>query len=102
MLLILLILSPVLASLLCLAANSRVWWERLNLAAFGTVCGLSIEVGREVAAQGPISIWAGFLRVDALSALVIGLTGFVSLACAIYAVGFFRQDQLEGRITVRQ
>jgi len=40
--------------------------------------------------------------VDALSALVIGLTGFVALVCAIYAVGYFRRDLSEGRITEKQ
>ena len=44
----------------------------------------------------------GFLRADALSALVIGLTAFVGLACSIYAVGYFRRDQQEGRITEAQ
>ena len=43
----------------------------------------------------------GFLRADALSALVIGLTAFVALVCAIYAVGYFRRDLSEGRITER-
>jgi NADH:ubiquinone oxidoreductase subunit 5 (subunit L)/multisubunit Na+/H+ antiporter MnhA subunit len=42
------------------------------------------------------------LRVDALSALVLGLIGFVSLVCAIYAVGYLRQDERDGRITHAQ
>jgi hydrogenase-4 component F len=44
----------------------------------------------------------GFLRADALSALVVGLTAFVALVCAIYAVGYFRRDLSEGRITEPQ
>src|SRR5205823_5180285 len=31
-----------------------------------------------------------------------GLTGFVSLVCAIYAVGYFRRDESEGRVTQAQ
>ena len=102
MLLILLPLTPILASLLCLVTKSRASWERINLATFATVAGLSFELGSEVAAQGAVSALDGFLRADALSALVIGLTGFVSLACAIYAVGFFRRDQADGRVTLAQ
>src|SRR5256886_7613676 len=44
----------------------------------------------------------GFLQADALSALVIGLTGFVAFVCAIYAIGYFRRDLAEGRITEKQ
>ena len=99
MLLISLPLTSLVAALLCLAFNSRAWWEWLNLVAFGIVAGLAGWLGWEVAARGSVSTLDGTLRADALSAVVIGLTAFVSLACAIYAVGYFRRDQAEGRIT---
>ena len=50
----------------------------------------------------PVTALGGFLRADALSAVVIGLTAFVALACAIYAIGYFRRDLQEGRITEAQ
>jgi hydrogenase-4 component F len=100
--LILLLLIPLAAGLLCLATNSRAWWERLNLAAFAVVAGLAFKVAGDVAAHGTISALNGFLRVDALSALVVALIGFVSLVCAVYAVGYFRRDLSEGRITGTQ
>ena len=102
MTLVLLLLVPLLAALLCLATDSRVWWERLNLAAFALVAGLVFKVAGEVATQGTASTLNGFLRADALSALVLALTGFVSLSCAIYAVGYLRRDENEGRITHAQ
>src|SRR5262249_1517569 len=102
MTLIFLVLTPVLAGLLCLVVNSRQWWERINLLAFGIVAALSIWVGIEVRENGYAAALGGFLRADALSALVIGLTAFVALVCAIYAVGYFRRDQKEGRITETQ
>src|SRR5437764_1075915 len=52
MLLLLLPITPLLAALLCLATSSRSAWERINLAAFGVVAGVSLKVGAEVAAQG--------------------------------------------------
>ena len=52
--------------------------------------------------HGAVTALDGFLRADALSALVIGLTAFVALVCAIYAVGYFRRDLSEGRITEPQ
>ena len=105
MLLTLLLLVPLTAGLLCLATRSRVWWERLNLLAFTIIAGLAVLLGLDVAAfgeHGAVTALDGFLRADALSALVIGLTAFVGLVCAIYAVGYFRRDLIEGRITERQ
>ena len=105
MVLILLLLVPLSAGLLCLATPSRVWWERLNLLAFAIVAGLAVRLGLEVGALGEhwtVTALDGFLRADALSALVIALTAFVALVCAIYAVGYFRRDLSEGRITELQ
>jgi hydrogenase-4 component F len=102
MTLLLLLLAPLLAGLFCLATNSRAWWERLNLGAFAIVAGLAFKVAGDVAAHGTITALGGFLRADALSALVLGLTGFVSLVCAIYAVGYFRRDERAGRVTHAQ
>jgi hydrogenase-4 component F len=91
-----------LAGLLCLATKSRTAWERLNLVAFALVAGLALKLVADVLEHGPVSILDGFLRADALSALVIGLTAFVALACAIYAVGYFRADARAGKITDAQ
>jgi len=102
MTLLLLPLIPICAGLLCLATNSRAWWERLNLTAFALVAGLTFKVAGDVVEQGTVTALGGFLRADALSALVLALTGFVSLACAIYAVGYFRQDEKAGRVTHAQ
>jgi len=101
----LLLLVPFSAGLLCLATRSRVLWERLNLLAFAIVAGLAARLGLDVAAQGAhgaVTALDGFLRADALSSLVIGLTAFVALVCSIYAVGFFRRDLSVGRITEPQ
>jgi hydrogenase-4 component F len=102
MTLIFLVLTPLLAGLLCLVVSSRLWWERLNLLAFGILAGLSILIGIDVGENGRAIALGGFLRADSLSALVIGLTAFVALVCAIYAVGYFRRDQKEGRVTEPQ
>jgi hydrogenase-4 component F len=105
MMLILLVLVPLSAGLLCLTTRSRAWWERLNLLAFAVVAGLAVVLGLDLAAQGEhgtVTALDGFLRADALSALVIGLTAFVGLVCAIYAVGYFRRDLSDGRITELQ
>jgi hydrogenase-4 component F len=102
MTLVLLLIVPLAAGLLCLATDSRLWWERLNLAAFAIVAALAISIGLEVDRLGKISSLKGFLQADSLSALVLGLTAFVALVCSIYAVGYFRHDLTAGRITEKQ
>ena len=102
MTLILLLLVPLCAGLLCLATPSRAWWERLNLAASALLAVLACQVDADVLAHGPVSALDGFLRADALSALVIGLTAFVALVSAIYAVGYLRHDESTGKITGAQ
>jgi hydrogenase-4 component F len=102
MALILLPILPLLAGLLCLAARARVVWERVNLLAFAAVAALAVKIAGQVAAQGEVTALNRFLRADALSALVINLIAFIALVCAIYAVGYFRRDQTDGRITETQ
>lgn len=102
MTLILLLAIPLAAGLVCLVTSSRKAWERLNLLAFALLFPLSLKIGADVLEHGTISAFDGFLRADALSALVIGLTAFVALACALYAVGYFRADARAGRITETQ
>jgi len=102
MILLLLPLVPVCTGLLCLVTESRSAWERLNLVAFIVTALMAFEVTVKVMGQGTVSAFNGFLRVDALSALVLGLTSAVALACAIYSVGYFRREELDGRITRRQ
>src|SRR4051812_2299385 len=100
--LVLLLVLPALSGLLCLTTRQRQWWERLNLAGFAAVAVLAARICAEVIHGGQPRALNGFLRVDALSALVLGLTAFVSLATAVYAVGYFRRDQQDGRITAAQ
>ncbi len=102
MTLLLLLLVPVLAGLVCLMTNSRALWERINLGAFAIVGALAFRIAGDVIAHGPVSALDGFLRADALSALVIGVTAFVSLLCSIYAVGYLRRDETSGRVTRAQ
>src|SRR5438132_2546557 len=98
----LLLLVPLAAGLLCLGIRSRLWWERVNLAAFVLVMVLAAFAGWKTARERRISELGGFLQADALSALVIALTAFVALLCAIYAVGYFRRELREGRINETQ
>ncbi|MBZ5680207.1 MAG: hydrogenase 4 subunit F [Acidobacteriia bacterium] len=70
--------------------------EVVNLAAFAILLGLAALLVRQVLRGGPVSLWDGFFYADALSALVVLLSAFVSLVCSIYAVGYFRHEENSG------
>jgi hydrogenase-4 component F len=98
MTLLLLLLIPLCGGLLCLTTKSRRAWERLNLLTFVLLVPLAVKLGADVLARGTVSALDGFLRADALSALVIGLCVFVALVCGIYTIGFFRVEEQAGRL----
>src|SRR3989441_1228035 len=101
MLLTLLVLVPLLTGLACWPLRERAVVERLNLLAFAIVAALAAWLGANVLAHGTVEAFGGFLRVDALSALVVCLTAFVALACSIYAVGYLREEERAGKINSR-
>lgn len=102
MTLILLLLLPLVTGLVCALVHSRRLLELLNLTG---LAGMALFAGLlvyEVINTGPVSALNGFLYADALSALVVALTAFVAMACAIYAIGYFRQDERNHKATPRQ
>lgn len=101
-LLISIFVAPILTGLLCLLLRSPRALERVNLAGFAITAGLAGVLWASVRGQGQVLGLGGFLRADALSALVVGVTSFVALVCAIYAIGYFRQDLRDGRVTEKQ
>src|SRR6266487_2580911 len=97
----LLVLIPLLSGLACWPLRERAVLERLNLIAFAIVAALALWLGAEVLERGTVEAFGGWLRVDALSALVVCLTAFVALVCGIYAVGYLRQEERAGKINGR-
>src|SRR5437667_1963906 len=97
----LLVLVPLLSGLACWSLRERAVVERLNLLAFAIVAVLAAWLGAEVLARGTVEAFGGFLRVDALSALVVCLTAFVALACGVYAVGYLREEERAGKVNAR-
>ena len=102
MALIFLLLLPLGAGLACLITRSRVWWESLNLVAFGGIMALAVKIALDVSRDRAISGLNGLLRADALSAFVVCLIAFVTVVCAIYGVGYFRREESDGKINSGQ
>ena len=102
MLLILLLVVPLLAGVVCLFIRWPRALEALNLLPFAIVACLACVLGMHVSHGGPVEALNGFIYADSLSALVIGLTGFVALVCSVYAIGYFRHELRSGKITATQ
>ena len=96
MILFWLLMIPLIASPLAFFLRRRPAMEMVNVAAFGVLLFLSAGLALRVLRSGPVSLWQGFLYADALSSLLVLLSAFVALACSIYAVGYFRQDERGG------
>ena len=89
---------PLAGGVLSALARKRGEMEAINLAAFGLTFLLSVAVAAGVLRSGAISLWDGFLYADSLSALVILLSASVALVCAVYAVGYLREDERSGAL----
>ncbi len=98
MILIALLFVPLAAGVLSYFARSRQAMEAMNLAGFGATFLLALYLGSQVLGTGAVSQWNGFLYADHLSALVILLTTSVALLCAVYAVGYMREDERSGAL----
>jgi len=96
MILLALLIVPLAAGPLAFFLRRRRMMEVVNLAAFAILLGLAVVLVAQVLRSGSVSLWAGFFYADALSALVVLLSAFVSLACSIYAVGYFRHEERSG------
>jgi hydrogenase-4 component F len=92
MLLLLFILVPAAAAVLCWLTRAQRGLEAYNLLAFATTAALAIKLLAAVLGQGPVIGCHDLLRADALSAWMVLLISTVSLATALYAVRYFRRD----------
>jgi hydrogenase-4 component F len=96
MILPILLLTPFAAGVFSALARTRRAMEIANLAAFSLAFVLALGIAKQVLDTGSVSLWGGFLYADHLSALVCLLTASVSLVCAVYAVGYLREDERSG------
>jgi hydrogenase-4 component F len=95
MILVAVLLAPLFASAMTALLRGRRAMEAIHLVSAAVMFGLSVALAAEVLAAGGVSWGDGFLHADHFSALVALLTGFVYLAAAPYAVGYFRRDSAD-------
>src|SRR5262245_14701014 len=88
-----LLLVPLAASGFTALTKGRRAMEIIHLGSAVGSFVAAILLASEVLSHGSSSWGSGFLFADHLSALVVLLTAFVYLACAPYAIGYFRADE---------
>ena len=67
--------------------------ETVNLFAAVVTFVLAVRLAGLILSSGTVASMDNLLYADALSALVVLLISFVYLACAVYAIGYFRHDK---------
>ncbi len=93
MVLFLLLLVPLFAATGAFAARRRSLMEGVNLSAAVLTLVLAVILAGSILKYGTVSAMGELLYADAISSLVVLLVAFVYLACAVYAVGYFRDDE---------
>ncbi|MGE5645815.1 MAG: proton-conducting transporter membrane subunit [Acidobacteriota bacterium] len=96
MILLALLAVPLTAGVLSWFAPSRKRMEAVHVSSAALVLVLATALAAQVLRDGTVTAFGGFLYADSLSALVIGLTAFIGLVSAVYAVGYLRQDERNG------
>jgi hydrogenase-4 component F len=101
-LLTLILIAPAAAALAGLLPVPRRAMPWLSVLAFGVTLALGMALVPRVLERGVVTEWGEFLYADALSAWMVLVISVVSLASAIYAVGYFRRNLAEGAVTERR
>ena len=100
-LLVLTLVVPLVTAALGALGGSRRSRDAVLLAGLGLTFGLSVALAATLLGGTTPTAFGDALRVDALSALVVVLCGFVSLLSGIYAVGYLRRNDARGLVTPR-
>jgi len=83
---------PIIAAAAAFTVGRNRAMEIINLVTAIVMFALSIILAGQVLQSGTVTAADSLLYADALSALVMLLIGFVYVACAFYAIGYFRED----------
>ena len=102
-----LLFTPLAASLLAfgsrmLGAGTRQAATAIHLLGIALLLVLSLTVAGEVLANGPIDTLCGWLHVDALGAIFLGLVGVVGFLTGLYSIGYMNHELHENEIDVPQ
>lgn len=99
--LVLLVAAPVIAGLGSLLVQQRRAIEVLQCAQAGTMMAAPVLVAGQVIAAGEVSV-GGFLQVDALSAWLDLIIGFVGSSGTLYAVGYMGEELDRAHLSLRR
>jgi hydrogenase-4 component F len=94
--------APALAAAIGGAAGSRPFKEAVMGGGLALTFGLCLATANQFLADGAApAAFGDALRVDALSALMLVLCGFVGLLSGVYGIGYLRRNEARGLVTAR-
>lgn len=102
-----LLFAPLAISLLLFMAGglplrSRALAGILHLAGITLMLVLALLVICQTLTTGPVDALSGWLRVDALGAIFLGLVGIVGFITGLYSIGYMNHELAENKISPRQ
>jgi hydrogenase-4 component F len=97
-LVIIMLLAPVIGASLVLIGPGPRWTERISVTSAVITLLFVVAVIERVASGGPTEAVRGLLHIDALSAAMLGIIAFVSLAAVIASVPYLRHDLAIGHV----
>lgn len=90
-------LVPTVFGLVMLSVRNRRLLNALDIASTSVIGVLVVEISREVMREGSLR-GAGVFAADAVTLVFLGLIALLSLATAIYTVGWMRREVADGGI----
>lgn len=95
MILLLLLIIPFVAGLICLATRRRSVMDAATVLAAVALLVTGVAIAVQVLRHGPISAFGRFLYVDALSAVVVLVIVIVCFTTSIFSTGYMRYQREE-------
>ena len=92
MVLVLLLLTPLLASGLCWLVPRPRWLEGITLASSGLSLGWAGLAAGHLISNSHLEAMGGWLYADALSGVTLLVTVFVGFTAALFSIGYLRED----------
>jgi hydrogenase-4 component F len=90
--LVLLLVTPLLASILCWAMLGPRWAEGVSLLSAALCLGWAVLAAVTLPGAGHLEALGGWLYADALSGVTVLIIAFVGFTVALYSIGYLRED----------
>lgn len=89
---IIFLLIPLIAAILALSNRNTRAGEYASVLSSGLLSLFTVLLARKVLSAGDLKFWGGVLYIDALSAYMLLVISFLSLAASVYSIEYMRNE----------